>query len=47
MDMHATPAPLVSSHALRLTLFFFLMTALFMATLDHQIVATALPTIVG
>ncbi len=47
MDMHVTPAPLVSSHALRLTLFFFLMTALFMATLDHQIVATALPTIVG
>jgi EmrB/QacA subfamily drug resistance transporter len=47
MDMHAAPAPLVSSHALRLTLFFFLMTALFMATLDNQIVATALPTIVG
>lgn len=47
MDMHVTPAPLVSSHALRLTLFFLLMTALFMATLDHQIVATALPTIVG
>ncbi|CAN7329391.1 MDR family MFS transporter [Pararhizobium sp. LjRoot255] len=47
MDMHATPAPLVSSHALRLTLFLFLMTALFMATLDNQIVATALPTIVA
>lgn len=47
MDMHVTPAPLVSSPALRLTLFFFLMTALFMATLDNQIVATALPTIVG
>ncbi|MBP1858464.1 MDR family MFS transporter [Rhizobium herbae] len=47
MDMQITPAPLVSSPALRLTLFFFLMTALFMATLDNQIVATALPTIVG
>jgi EmrB/QacA subfamily drug resistance transporter len=47
MDMHAAPAPLVSSHALRLTLFLFLMTALFMATLDNQIVATALPTIVA
>ena len=47
MDMHVTPAPLVSNPALRLTLFFFLMTALFMATLDNQIVATALPTIVG
>ena len=47
MDMHVTPTPLVSSQRLRLTLFFFLMTALFMATLDNQIVATALPTIVG
>ena len=47
MDMHAAPAPLVSSHALRLKLFLFLMTALFMATLDNQIVATALPTIVA
>lgn len=47
MDMQVTPAPLVSSPALRLTLFLFLMTALFMATLDNQIVATALPTIVG
>ena len=27
MDMHVTPAPLVSNPALRLTLFFFLMTA--------------------
>ncbi|MBW9065725.1 MFS transporter [Rhizobium herbae] len=47
MDTQVPPAPLVSSQALRLTLFFFLMTALFMATLDNQIVATALPTIVG
>ncbi|MDO9416621.1 MDR family MFS transporter [Pararhizobium sp.] len=47
MDMQVTPAPLVSSPALRLTLFGFLMTALFMATLDNQIVSTALPTIVG
>ncbi|HTN96424.1 MAG TPA: MFS transporter, partial [Nordella sp.] len=48
MDMHvAAPAPLVSNPALRLTLFLFLMAALFMATLDHQIVATALPTIVA
>jgi MFS family permease len=31
----------------RLILFFFLMTAMFMATLDNQIVSTALPTIVG
>lgn len=31
----------------RLIIFGFLMTAMFMATLDNQIVATALPTIVG
>ncbi|MDQ0317957.1 EmrB/QacA subfamily drug resistance transporter [Pararhizobium capsulatum DSM 1112] len=47
MDMHVAPAPLVESKALRLTLFLFLMSAMFMATLDNQIVSTALPTIVG
>lgn len=39
--------PLVESPRLRLVIFLFLMTAMFMATLDNQIVATALPTIVG
>ncbi|RWX77301.1 MFS transporter [Neorhizobium lilium] len=39
--------PLVPSHGLRLAIFCFLMAALFMATLDNQIVSTALPTIVG
>jgi EmrB/QacA subfamily drug resistance transporter len=39
--------PLVLSHGLRLAIFCFLMAALFMATLDNQIVSTALPTIVG
>ncbi|AGT11467.1 major facilitator superfamily MFS_1 (plasmid) [Paracoccus aminophilus JCM 7686] len=34
-------------HRQRLVIFAFLMTAMFMATLDNQIVATALPTIVG
>lgn len=34
-------------HRQRLIIFGFLMTAMFMATLDNQIVATALPTIVG
>ena len=47
MDMQVAPAPLVESKALRLTLFLFLMSAMFMATLDNQIVSTALPTIVG
>ncbi|AYG61075.1 MDR family MFS transporter [Rhizobium jaguaris] len=47
MDMQTTPAPLVADHRRRLILFFFLMTAMFMATLDNQIVSTALPTIVG
>ncbi len=47
MDMQVAPVPLVESKALRLTLFLFLMSALFMATLDNQIVSTALPTIVG
>ena len=39
--------PLDLSHGLRLAIFCFLMAALFMATLDNQIVSTALPTIVG
>ncbi|MBR0556389.1 MFS transporter [Ciceribacter sp. L1K23] len=39
--------PLVENPRLRLVVFLFLMTAMFMATLDNQIVATALPTIVG
>ncbi|MCL6706354.1 MFS transporter [Pseudomonas sp. R2.Fl] len=39
--------PLVENPRLRLMVFLFLMTAMFMATLDNQIVATALPTIVG
>ncbi|MDL2404284.1 MFS transporter [Rhizobium calliandrae] len=47
MDMQTAPAPLVADHRRRLILFFFLMTAMFMATLDNQIVSTALPTIVG
>jgi EmrB/QacA subfamily drug resistance transporter len=47
MDMQTAPAPLVTDHRRRLVLFLFLMTAMFMATLDNQIVATALPTIVG
>ncbi|KRB62870.1 MFS transporter [Rhizobium sp. Root708] len=47
MDMHSAPAPLVTDHRRKLILFLFLMTAMFMATLDNQIVATALPTIVG
>jgi EmrB/QacA subfamily drug resistance transporter len=41
------PQPLVTSPRLRLAIFCFLMAALFMATLDNQIVSTALPTIVG
>jgi len=47
MDMQFVPAPLVTDPRRRLILFFFLMTAMFMATLDNQIVSTALPTIVG
>ncbi|WFU08767.1 MDR family MFS transporter [Rhizobium sp. CB3090] len=47
MDMQIAPAPLVADHRRRLILFLFLMTAMFMATLDNQIVSTALPTIVG
>lgn len=52
MDMSSRPpdqiaAPLVTSHTLRLVIFLFLLIAMFMATLDNQIVSTALPTIVG
>lgn len=47
MDMQTKFAPLVADHKRRLILFLFLMTAMFMATLDNQIVSTALPTIVG
>ncbi len=51
MDMSSRPpdqmqAPLVTSHVRRLVVFLFLLTAMFMATLDNQIVSTALPTIV-
>ncbi|QCI99167.1 MFS transporter [Agrobacterium larrymoorei] len=46
--MSVTPAaPLVADPRRRLVVFFFLMFAMFMATLDNQIVSTALPTIVG
>ncbi len=48
MTPPASPVvPLVASHRQRLIVFCFLMAALFMATLDNQIVSTALPTIVG
>ncbi|MFN7102840.1 MAG: MFS transporter, partial [Pseudorhizobium sp.] len=48
MDMTAQPVrPLVEDHRQRLIVFWFLMAALFMATLDNQVVSTALPTIVG
>ena len=43
----AASAPLVADPRRRLLVFLTLMTAMFMATLDNQIVATALPTIVG
>lgn len=39
--------PLITDTRLRMIVFTFLMTGVFMATLDNQIVATALPTIVG
>jgi EmrB/QacA subfamily drug resistance transporter len=39
--------PLIADKRMRLVAFSFLMIAVFMATLDNQIVATALPTIVG
>jgi EmrB/QacA subfamily drug resistance transporter len=41
------PGPLVPDRRKRLIVFCFLMLTLFMATLDNQIVSTALPTIVG
>ncbi|MGL3606321.1 MDR family MFS transporter [Rhizobium sp. G187] len=41
------PAPLVTDPRLRLFVYLLLMSAMFMATLDNQIVSTALPTIVG
>ncbi len=48
MDMSVnSAAPLVTEPRRRLTVFLFLMLAMFMATLDNQIVSTALPTIVG
>ncbi|NTJ41585.1 MFS transporter [Agrobacterium larrymoorei] len=48
MDMSHTPAaPLVADPRRRIVVFLFLMFAMFMATLDNQIVSTALPTIVG
>lgn len=39
--------PLVTDPKLRLFVYLLLMSAMFMATLDNQIVSTALPTIVG
>ena len=39
--------PLVTNPRQRIIVFCFLMSAMFMATLDNQIVSTALPTIVG
>lgn len=48
MDMSVnSAAPLVMEPRRRLIVFLFLMLAMFMATLDNQIVSTALPTIVG
>ncbi|MBN7807117.1 MFS transporter [Agrobacterium rosae] len=48
MNMSVTPVvPLVPDRRRRLVVFSFLMLAMFMATLDNQIVSTALPTIVG
>lgn len=49
MPLGQTPPALVAGldNRTRLTIFAFLMLGLFMATLDNQIVATALPTIVG
>ena len=48
MDMTvAVATPLVTDPRRRLIVFLFLLTAMFMATLDNQIVSTALPTIVG
>ncbi|CAN7335261.1 MDR family MFS transporter [Rhizobium sp. LjRoot30] len=47
MDMQPASLPLVADNRRRFLVFSLLMTALFMATLDNQIVSTALPTIVG
>lgn len=48
MDMkNADMAPLVADKGRRIVVFVFLLTAMFMATLDNQIVSTALPTIVA
>lgn len=48
MDMSVPPvASLVPDRRRRLVVFLFLLSAMFMATLDNQIVSTALPTIVG
>lgn len=48
MDISVQPtASLVPDRRRRLFVFFLLMLAMFMATLDNQIVSTALPTIVG
>jgi EmrB/QacA subfamily drug resistance transporter len=43
----AGEGPLVTDPKLRLFVYLLLMAAMFMATLDNQIVSTALPTIVG
>ena len=43
----APMVPLVTDPRRQVTVFLLLMTAMFMATLDNQIVSTALPTIVG
>ena len=48
VETHGTEdGPMGLDHRRRLIIFAFLMTGVFMATLDNQIVATALPTIVG
>jgi EmrB/QacA subfamily drug resistance transporter len=47
MAIQTASAPLVTDPRRRFILFLFLLTAMFMATLDNQIVSTALPTIVG
>ncbi|MGR6430240.1 MDR family MFS transporter [Rhizobium sp. PAMB 3182] len=47
MTMPAQHQPLVSDPRQRIVVFLILLTGMFMATLDNQIVSTALPTIVG
>lgn len=44
---HPRVEPLIADKRRRLVVFITLMTAVFMAMMDHQIVSTALPTIVG